>query len=186
MALSLQGCLELILSNPANRALLERLPVLGLPQCYLTGGCLFQAVWNSRLGWEADRHVRDYDVSYFDPTDLSWEAEDRAIRQVNEATVDLGVRVELSNQARVHVWYEQKFGTPGIVLGSSKEAISRFLMPCCCLGIEVATGALFAPFGLADTWEGILRPNPSNLQPERFRAKAADYQLRWLFLQMAE
>jgi hypothetical protein len=34
------------MSNPANAALLYRLPSLTLNQCHLTAGCLFQAVWN--------------------------------------------------------------------------------------------------------------------------------------------
>ena len=60
-----------VLQNPCNAALLNRLPGLGLPQCYLTAGCLFQAVWNRRSGRAPDWGVKDYDVFYFDDGDLS-------------------------------------------------------------------------------------------------------------------
>jgi hypothetical protein len=53
--------------------------------------------------------VKDYDVFYFDDSDLSWDAEDAVIRRVQEAVADLGVTVEVKNQARVHLWYEQRF-----------------------------------------------------------------------------
>ena len=42
------------MSNPANAALLSRLPSLVLDQCYLTAGCLFQAVWSRSSGQAAD------------------------------------------------------------------------------------------------------------------------------------
>jgi hypothetical protein len=53
--------------------------------------------------------VKDYDVFYFDEN-LSWEAEDAVIQQVSALTDDLGITVEIRNQARVHLWYEQYFG----------------------------------------------------------------------------
>ena len=68
-------------SNLVNAELLRRLPALGLPQCHLTAGCLFQALWNQRSGQPPDAGVSDYDVFYFDDSDLSWQAEDTVIRR---------------------------------------------------------------------------------------------------------
>lgn len=98
------------MSNPTNSALLSRLPSLGLNECYLTAGCLFQPVWNRALGWAPDHGIKDYDMFYFDARDLSWDAEDLVIRRVGQITDHLGIRVETRNQARVHLWYEQRFG----------------------------------------------------------------------------
>jgi hypothetical protein len=94
--------LAMMLNNPVNRELLRRLPELGLDQAYLTAGCLVQAVWNGRIGAAPGARVRDYDVFYFDADDLSYEAEDRVIRQAGGLFADLGVTVEVRNQARVH------------------------------------------------------------------------------------
>lgn len=49
---------------------------------------------------------------YHDPSDLSHEAEDRAIRAAQALYADLPVRVELRYQARVHLWFEGRFGVP--------------------------------------------------------------------------
>jgi len=95
--------------DPVNAALMARLPALALPQGFLTAGCLFQAAWNHTAGRPPGWGVKDYDVFYFDDSDLSWEAEDAVIRRVNEAVADLGATVEVKNQARVHLWYEQRF-----------------------------------------------------------------------------
>lgn len=128
--------------NPVNAELLSRLPSLDLNQCHLTAGCLFQAVWN-RLserppGWA----VKDYDVFYFDDGDLSWEAEDAVIQRVRRLSDDLGVTVEVKNQARVHLWYEQRFGSPYPRLASARDGIDRYLVSCTCVGIDVASGEL--------------------------------------------
>ncbi len=93
---------QLALSNPINTVLLQRLPALGLDDVWLVASCLYQAVWNQRAGLPPDWGVKDYDIFYFDP-DTSWEAEDQAIRRAESLFADLGVMVELRNQARVHL-----------------------------------------------------------------------------------
>ena len=146
------------MSNPANVALLSRLPSLVLDQCYLTAGCLFQAVWNRSSGQAADWGIKDYDVFYFDEHDLSWEAEDAVIQRVAALSGDLGIRVETRNQARVHLWYEQRFGTSYPKLASARDGIDRYLVSCTCVGIEVASGDLYAPNGLQESG----KRDPSN------------------------
>jgi hypothetical protein len=81
------------MENPINAAILERLPQLRLEQCYLTAGCLFQTVWNQRSGYEPQAMIKDYDVFYFDESDLSWKAEDAVIQRANVLFQDLGISV---------------------------------------------------------------------------------------------
>ena len=174
------------MENPVNAALMQRLPRLGLPQCFLTAGCLFQAVWNRRSGRPPEASVKDYDVFYFDDRDLSWEAEDAVIREAAALCADLGAAVEVKNQARVHLWYRKRFGSDYPQLRSAAEGIDRYLVQCTCIGIEVATRRLYAPNGLEDMADGVLRPNPLNPSPELFRAKCEAYRLRWPWLTIAE
>ena len=172
--------------NPINTALLERLPALQLPQCHLVAGCLFQALWNARSGRDAAWGVKDYDVFYFDDSDLSWEAEDAAIQRAAQALVDLGVNVEIRNQARVHLWYPQRFGHAYPQLHSARAGIDRYLVECTCVGVEVATGALYAPHGLQALAQGLLRVNPLTPQPQLFAAKAHSYVARWPWLRIED
>ena len=90
--------IETVLRNRANKILLERLPALGLADAWLVAGSVFQTVWNALTGRAPDYGIRDYDVFYFD-TDTSWDAEDAIIRRVAPAVSDLGVSVEIRNQA---------------------------------------------------------------------------------------
>ena len=168
--------------NPVNGELLSRLPSLALEQCLLTAGCLFQATWNRLSGQPASWGVKDYDVFYFDDCDLSWEAEDAVIGRARQLFGGLDVNVEIKNQARVHLWYEQHFGAPYPKLISARDGIDRYLVSCTCVGIDVTTGELYAPNGLQDLHDGVLRMNPLNNCPGLFQRKAKDYQARWPWL----
>ncbi|MEZ2296089.1 nucleotidyltransferase family protein [Variovorax sp. RCC_210] len=174
------------LQDPANAALLERLPALGLPQGFLTAGSLFQATWNRVSGKPPGWGVKDYDVFYFDDSDLSWDAEDAVIRRVHDAVADLGVTVEVKNQARVHLWYEARFKSHYPRLRSARDGIDRYLIACTRVGIALADQTLHAPDGLDDLAAGVLRMNPLLPMRELFLKKAGDYQARWPWLQVVQ
>jgi hypothetical protein len=174
--------LDAALANPVNVEILRRLPELGVAQAYLVAGCLYQAVWNRVSGSAPGAHVKDYDVFYFDDGDLSWEAEDRVIRRAATLFADLGVDVEVRNQARVHLWYRPKFGIDYPEMRSSEDAIDRYLVACTCVGVAAGSRRLYAPYGLDELFAGRLRMNPANPQPARFLEKAASYVRRWPWL----
>ena len=174
--------LDDVRENPVNAELLLRLRSLGLRECHLTAGCLFQTVWNRLCGRDTPWGVKDYDVFYFDDADTSWEAEDQVIRLVSEATADLSVNVEVKNQARVHLWYPDRFGGTYPQLRSARDGIDRYLVSCTCVGIEVRSGQVYAPNGLKELAEGVLRMNPVNARPDLFRQKAESYKARWPWL----
>ena len=166
-----------ILRNRHNRAILDRWAELALPDGWLVAGCLFQTIWNLQAGRAPESGIQDYDLFYFDAGDLGAAAE-RAVQARCEAVLgDLGVVIEVVNQARVHLWYEADFGQPRAPVESSRESIARFLVCSTCVG--VAPDALHAPHGLAALYRGELAPNPLTPHRALFEAKAASYQARW-------
>lgn len=170
--------LSLALANETNRAILDRIPELHLPDTWLVSGSLFQAVWNGLTGRAPGYGIKDYDIFYFD-ADTSWEAEDAEIRRSAELFADLDVEVELKNQARVHIWYERKFGMPYPSLRNPCEGIDRFLAPACMVGIAPG-GSVYAPHGFADIESMTIRPNRTpNFSAERYTEKAARWQEKW-------
>jgi hypothetical protein len=177
-----------VLQNRFNRALLERLGDLNLPDAWLVAGCLFQTVWNLRSGRAAEAGIRDYDIFYFDGSDLSQSAEAVVDQRATALFADLGVPVEIKNQARVHTWYQDYFGQPYTALGSSREGIDRFLVACTSVGMRPATNAdkhafeVYAPHGLEELYLGVLRPNPTMDHGALFTCKCRDYQARWSWL----
>jgi uncharacterized protein len=176
---------EYIRRNERNRCLFDSLPDLGLPQCTLTAGCLFQTVWNIKSGNKPDWAIKDYDVFYFDSNDLSWEAEDAVIQKARSLLGDMGENVEIRNQARVHLWYQQKFNSPCLPMTCIEDGIDRFLIEGSKFGINLDTGSVYAPSGFNDMWNGILRINPNNPLRDLFISKCQDYKFRWPWLSIA-
>jgi uncharacterized protein len=177
-----------ILVNPCNRAILQAWDALGLDDGWLVAGCLFQTVWNLQAGRAPGEGIKDYDLFYFDPTDLSAAAEARVQQRVDRVLGALGAPVEAKNQARVHLWYEEHFGYPYPRLADSRDGIDRFLIPATCVGVRCVAGSHehYAPNGLQVLYAGALAPNPLTNHLPLFRAKAASYKSRWEWLEVRE
>jgi hypothetical protein len=115
---------------------LETARSLDLPDWLIFSGAVYQRVLNDLTGRPIDYGIKDYDLGYFDASDISYEAEDVEIRRV-AAAFDPPLRelVEVRNQARVHLWFEGKFGEAYSPLSSSAEAITRFVSPLFAVGV---------------------------------------------------
>jgi hypothetical protein len=169
------------LRNPVNEAVADELFRLALPDAWIVSGCLAQTVWNVLTARPVDYGIVDYDVFYFD-SDLSWEAEDRVIARLRETSARLGVRIEVRNQARVHLWYRQKHGTLYPPLQNSKEGIDRFLTRCTQVGIQRSGNGddVYAPSGFDELEAMIVRPNLTpNFSATAYRAKTARWASLW-------
>lgn len=173
--------LELILRNPIVKAILERTPSLELPDWYLGAGCLVQTVWNAAHGFDLTNQIKDYDLVYFDAQDLSYEGENERIERADAIFRDLGAVVEVRNEARVHLWYEQHFGKRIAPYQSVEEAIASWPATAASMGVRSEAGGIkiFAPFGLNDLMGLIVRPNKTQVSEEVYTSKAARWAGAW-------
>src|ERR1043165_5602972 len=73
---------SIVTNDPDLMAILALIRDLALPDGWLMAGCLYQTVWNALTGRPRRTGIRDYDIGYFDASDLSYEAEDRIIQEV--------------------------------------------------------------------------------------------------------
>jgi uncharacterized protein len=154
--------LDLVQRNPVNVSILDRAPSLGVPDWWLTAGAVFQTVWNVLDGRDPGAGIADYDVFYHDASDLSYDAEDAVIRRAARLFADLGVTVEIRNEARVHLWYADRFGTPAPPFRDCADAIDSFAAVCCCYGVTVDSDGrprVYAPHGYDDLFAMVVRPN---------------------------
>ena len=168
-----------------NRTLMQVLDLaagLEWPGWYLMAGCLYQTVWNVVTGQPPEAGILDYDLGYFDASDLSWEAEDAVIQAGHNIFAASTVPVQIRNQARVHMWYEEKFGMPCPPHESSEAAIDTFEATCACLGVRLELGGrwrIYAPYGLSDVFNLIVRPNPVLAPRHVYQAKVTRWQRQW-------
>ena len=155
---------------------------LDLPDWLIFSGAVYQKVFNDLTGRPQDYGLKDYDLAYFDGSDTGWDAEDKVIRRAAaELPRPLDSLVEVRNQARVHLWFEGRFGEPYAPLSSSAEALERFVTTANAVGVRLEADdrlTIAAPFGLDDLFSLRLRPNP--LRPAGdFRRKVEGVVARW-------
>ena len=89
--------------------------------------------------------------------------------------------VEVRNQARVHLWFEAKFGEPYTPRSCTAQALERFTSAIFSVGVRLEPDDrlhIEAPFGLADLFALRLRPNPLR-KTVGFSRTSTDVRRRW-------
>ncbi len=172
---------ELLLQNPVVTKLLRLAPQLCLPDWYLGAGCIAQTVWNHYHGFAPDFGIKDYDLVYYDASDLSWEAENERIQQAARLFDGLNLPLDVRNQARVHLWYGQHFGYPIEAYRSAEQAISSWPTTATAVGVrrENMQQAIYAPYGLDDLFALIVRPVKVQVTREIYQQKAQRWAHLW-------
>ncbi|MBN8529830.1 MAG: nucleotidyltransferase family protein [Caulobacterales bacterium] len=154
----------IIQANPDLMSVLRVVRGLDLPDWRIFSGAVYQAVWNAQTGRPAGHGIKDYDLGYFDASDIGWDAEDAVIRRVAAAFEEpFKSQVEVRNQARVHLWFKDRFGEDYDALPNTDAALARFVAPAFAVGVRLEADdaiSVVAPFGLRDVFDMVIRPNP--------------------------
>jgi hypothetical protein len=172
---ALEGALR---CNPNVVAITAWARDFALPSWYLGAGALAQTVWNQLHGFDPTHGIRDYDLVFFDSDDLGADRERRIEAIVRRDLDALGVTIDVKNQARVHRWYEARFGRAIPPYRSAEHAISTWPTTASSIGVRYDDDRLIvcAQFGLRDLLSMTVRANPTLIDRRVLEAKAA----RWL------
>lgn len=161
---------------------------LDLPDWRVFSGAVYQSVWNAVTGRPVGYGRKDFDLGYFDP-DTSWDAEDVVIKRVAAAFEEpFRTDVEVRNQARVHLWFMDRFGEDYEALPDTDAALARFVAPAFGIGVRLEdddTIGVAAPFGLQDVFDMVIRPNPNRPLAKGWDKVVASARSRWPELQVA-
>jgi hypothetical protein len=139
----------------------------------------------SRPGFDPLHGIRDLDIVYHHPLDLSTEAEERLADRVTTALGGVlhgaGIEPEVRNQARVHLWYEARFGRRIAPHPSLEAAVATWPATATCVAVRLRAGRLdaCAPFGLADLLSLRVRPNRVLAGRDVYEAKVARWADLW-------
>ncbi len=167
--------------NRSLSELLARFDEIGLPDGWLAAGAVAQTVWNLAFGQAAEFGVKDVDLAYFDAHDLSPEAEAAHEHRLRDLFRHLPIKLDVKNEARVHLWYEARFGYPIAPYSSTEEAIASFPTTATALGVRRRAGHFecCAPFGLDDLFGLVVRPNKRQITRAIYQAKTERWQSVW-------
>lgn len=174
--------LDAVLANPHHRAILEDERVRALPQPFLMAGSVYKAVWNALMDQAPDYGVNDYDLAYFDATDVSSASEARVQGEIARAFRSSNLTVEACNQARVHIWFNKTFGTQRSALSSSLQAVEHFASRTHAIGLYLDPAGrptLHAPFGYAELLSLHVRPAPDLSGARAWNAKCDEQSRLW-------
>lgn len=172
---------SILMNSPALRAILTGAQTLCLRDYYVGAGAVCQTVWNHLCGFDPLHGISDVDFVYFDDTDLSWEAEDEVVRRVTARFAHLPLRLDVKNQARVHLWYGSRFGADIPTYPSLECAIDTWPTTASAVGVRLEGEKLvvYAPFGPSDLMNRVIRPNKRQITREIYKAKCEKWKARW-------
>ena len=154
---------------------------------YVGAGGVNQTVFNYYHGFEIDYGIKDYDIVYFD-SDTSYEAEDKIIKDLEKRLSSLGVVCDIKNEARVHIWYNPKYGTNREPYTSSEDAISSWGSTVTCIACRFEDGRfkIYCPYGLDDLFNLVIRPVKRYFVKEQYEERAARWKNKWDKLTIVE
>lgn len=167
--------------NPVATTVLDAGDRLGLPSWYLGAGAIAQTVWNCQHGFEPTHGIADYDVVYFDPEDLTADGERDVAERAMRLIGDVGAELDVTNEARVHLWYPERFGRSIPPYRSTEDAIGTWPTTATSVGVRTDGDefVVCAPFGLSDLFAMVVRPNKTIITQSVYEAKAQRWTELW-------
>ncbi len=155
-----------------------------LPDAWLGAGTIFQNVWNVLHGYELNTYIKDIDILYWDDSDLSWQSENRYMSALTETLTDITIPFDVKNVARIHLWYEERFGIPKSEYLSVEESIATWPVIGACMAMRLKDGKLefIAPYGFQDMFTLRVRPNKVLVNQTIYENKALKWQAQWPML----
>lgn len=168
-------------SDPVQ-AILAGVARLEVEYWYVGAGFLAQTVWNYCFGLPALYGIKDIDVAYYDPRDLSEQTEKDIETRLRNDLPDFPLAFDVKNQARVHLWYASRFGHTIPQYVSLEAAIDTWPTTATAIGIRQERGGqlkIYTAFGLTDLLEKTVRPNKVQITREIYEKKASRWSACW-------
>lgn len=149
-----QETVALLCNDSERMACLRTAQELHLPDWYIVAGFVRNLIWDRVVDVGPRTNLADVDVAFYDPEDLSVEAELDITRRLSERLPH--ARWEVKNQARMH------FRNRHPQYQSTLDAISYYPELQTCVGVRLEPNdeiLLAAPFGLSHNWDGTVAIN---------------------------
>lgn len=170
-----------IVASPLISSVLDRWEEIDLPNCWLVAGSIVQTFWNHIFGYASTHGIDDIDLAYFDSADVSERSEANHERRIESLFGDSTVKMDVKNEARVHLWYKNKFGLDIAPFNDVFSAIESFPTKVGAIGLRPGYQKVevFAPYGLEDLKKLVVRPNERFASRSVYEAKVARWKDNW-------
>lgn len=154
--------LQRILDSSSVGRVLPAISQLNLPDWWLAGGAVRNTVWRSLFGSQCGLVINDFDIAFFD-----WTGDRTQEQMAKEALTAQfpDYKFDVKNQASFARWRSGRQ-----LYTSAEEGIANWLHTATAVGVRLSEAEqrqaeqwqLFAPYGLDDLFEGIIRTTPAH------------------------
>lgn len=177
--------IKIVLKNPFIQKILNTNPFPNNSHWYLGAGCVCQSVWNYLLNEVITKDIKDYDLVYYD-RDISKKTELNEQLRVKKLFIDLPIDIEVTNEARVHVWYEEYAGKKIDQYKSCEDAIDTWPTTATAIGINKVKSKInvYAPYGLNDLFSLTVRANKLQITKDVYERKVEKWTKYWPVLRI--
>jgi hypothetical protein len=125
------------------------------PDIWLAGGAVRNTVWLELYPHDCLLRIKDFDIAFFD----KHSGREREAEMKDYMSSQLpGWDFDVKNQASFAVWRKGRFP-----FESTADGISNWLLTTASVGVALNENNeidILAPYGLADLFNGIVRPTP--------------------------
>ncbi|WP_170975283.1 nucleotidyltransferase family protein [Martelella alba] len=177
-----QRLITLIRSTDWLMATLRLARSCALPDWYIGAGAIRDTVWDKLHGYATAVSCHDIDLVYFSDQRTEHD-DDRGLERRLHALTP-GLSWDVTNQARVHLWYEKHHGIPLRKFASSEAGIATWPETATAIGVRLTDEddlLIVAPFGLNDLFNLRLRWNAELVTYAMFLARVEEkkFLTRW-------
>lgn len=174
---------KILLQNKILKQVLTILSESNLTNYYIGAGAINQTVFNYYHDYDLDYGIKDFDIVYFD-LDTSYEKEDEVIQYVKALLKDIPIEYDIKNEARVPIWYPEKYGKSIEPYKNVEDAISSWGTSVTCIGVRLENGKLVvcAPYGLNDIFSMTIRPIKKQFTRAPYLVKTKSWKQKWPLL----
>ena len=156
------NAIEIIKKNKELMDILNYISKLNMQNYYIAAGSVFQTIWNFYDGKDLNYNIKDIDVIYFNGSDISVSKDLEYYNLIKKycKEKEYDFEIDVSNEARMHLWEKEKFNIDIEAYKSSEDAIDKWIATVHAIGITIDNNELkiYAPYGLSDIYSKTIRP----------------------------
>ncbi len=172
---------NIVQTSPWFMRALQAASELSLQSWCIGAGAVRNLVWDYLHGYTSPSLFADLDLAYFDQDELP-SREHHHQKRIKNSCPDLPW--EVTNQAHVHLWFEDHFGHAVPPLRDLRDAVGSWPEFATSVGVSLDQNGvieIIAPLGLDDLFAMRIRRNPSRVSIETYRQRTTSkrYNDRW-------
>ncbi len=173
--------IKFIQKNNLIMKVFEALEIIEIGYYYIGAGAIAQTIWNIQTNKDACYGISDVDIVFFNTNNLSKAYEENIKKRLLEILGDFPLWLDVKNQARVHLWYKEKFGYNIQPYTSLESAINSWPTTASSVGVRKQGNKweVYAPFGIDDLMSMKVIPNNRQITEEIYYKKVEKWLSKW-------